>query len=143
MLSRSGMRCITTPKTTDNKSAAGNSAQAKTQAVALGASEHSGKLFKSKVGANGFEPSTSCSQGRRANQAALRPAVRIKETVQPLYSWILLCQFSCQFGRHCAGFKQLWTVRFSEMRLMPVSPFYMVLALGVQKFGVLLGGQKG
>ena len=86
---------------------------------------------------------TSCSQGRRANQAALRPAVRIKETVQPLYSWILLCQFSCQFGRHCAGFKQLWTVRFSEMRLMPVSPFYMVLALGVQKFGVLLGGQKG
>src|SRR2546428_12698873 len=67
--------CITTPKTTDNKSAAGNSAQAKTQAVALGTSEHSGKLFKSKVGANGFEPSTSCSQGRRANQAALRPAV--------------------------------------------------------------------
>src|SRR5207247_1636350 len=53
---------LTTPKTTDNKSAAGNSAQAKTQAVALGASEHSGKLFKSKVGANGFEPSTSCSQ---------------------------------------------------------------------------------
>jgi len=58
------MRCITTPKTTDNKSAAGNSAQAKTQAVALGASEHSGKLFKSKIGANGFEPSTSCSQGK-------------------------------------------------------------------------------
>ena len=56
--------CITTPKTTDNKSAAGNSAQAKTQAVALGTSEHSGKLFKSKVGANGFEPSTSCSQGK-------------------------------------------------------------------------------
>ena len=27
------------------------------------------------IGANGFEPSTSCSQGRRANQAALRPAV--------------------------------------------------------------------
>ena len=26
------------------------------------------------VGARGFEPPTSCSQGRRANQAALRPA---------------------------------------------------------------------
>lgn len=25
------------------------------------------------VGAAGFEPATSCSQGRRANQAALRP----------------------------------------------------------------------
>lgn len=25
------------------------------------------------VGARGFEPPTSCSQGRRANQAALRP----------------------------------------------------------------------
>ena len=25
------------------------------------------------VGAVGFEPTTSCSQGRRANQAALRP----------------------------------------------------------------------
>ena len=25
------------------------------------------------IGANGFEPSTSCSQGRRASQAALRP----------------------------------------------------------------------
>jgi hypothetical protein len=33
--------------------------------------------FKGKanhvVGAAGFEPATSCSQGRRANQAALRP----------------------------------------------------------------------
>ena len=27
------------------------------------------------VGAVGFEPTTSCSQGRRANQAALRPDV--------------------------------------------------------------------
>ncbi len=27
------------------------------------------------VGARGFEPPTSCSQGRRANQAALRPGV--------------------------------------------------------------------
>ena len=31
-----------------------------------------GLLLKS-VGATGFEPATSCSQGRRANQAALRP----------------------------------------------------------------------
>ena len=28
------------------------------------------------VGAVGFEPTTSCSQGRRANQAALRPDIR-------------------------------------------------------------------
>lgn len=28
---------------------------------------------KEVVGAVGFEPTTSCSQGRRANQAALRP----------------------------------------------------------------------
>ena len=75
MLSRSGMRCITTPKTTDNKSAAGNSAQAKTQAVALGASEHSGKLFKSKVGANGFEPSTSCSQVNLSSTYHVSPNV--------------------------------------------------------------------
>ncbi len=27
------------------------------------------------IGANGFEPSTSCSQGRRANQTALRPVI--------------------------------------------------------------------
>ena len=27
------------------------------------------------VGAVGFEPTTSCSQGRRANQAALRPDI--------------------------------------------------------------------
>ena len=30
-------------------------------------------LLKKMVGAVGFEPTTSCSQGRRANQAALRP----------------------------------------------------------------------
>ena len=29
--------------------------------------------LKLLVGARGFEPPTSCSQGRRANQAALRP----------------------------------------------------------------------
>ena len=29
--------------------------------------------YLSVVGAVGFEPTTSCSQGRRANQAALRP----------------------------------------------------------------------
>lgn len=28
---------------------------------------------KKMVGAVGFEPTASCSQGRRANQAALRP----------------------------------------------------------------------
>ncbi len=30
-------------------------------------------LYDLMVGAVGFEPTTSCSQGRRANQAALRP----------------------------------------------------------------------
>ena len=30
-------------------------------------------MKKTMVGAVGFEPTTSCSQGRRANQAALRP----------------------------------------------------------------------
>jgi hypothetical protein len=30
-------------------------------------------ISKPLVGAAGFEPATSCSQGRRANQAALRP----------------------------------------------------------------------
>ena len=36
-----------------------------------------GPVSESKqIGANGFEPSTSCSQGRRASQAALRPVVK-------------------------------------------------------------------
>jgi hypothetical protein len=32
-----------------------------------------GNISDTMVGAAGFEPATSCSQGRRANQAALRP----------------------------------------------------------------------
>ena len=32
--------------------------------------------FAAKIGATRFELVTSCSQGRRANQAALRPALR-------------------------------------------------------------------
>src|SRR5579883_878054 len=32
-----------------------------------------GLSLEKKVGAAGFEPTASCSQGRRANQAALRP----------------------------------------------------------------------
>ena len=34
------------------------------------------------VGAVGFEPTTSCSQGRRANQAALRPDCKAKNSVE-------------------------------------------------------------
>ncbi len=29
------------------------------------------------VGARGFEPPTSCSQGRRASQTALRPVIKL------------------------------------------------------------------
>ena len=35
---------------------------------------------KNMVGASRFERPTSCSQGRRANQAALRPAIQIPMT---------------------------------------------------------------
>ncbi len=38
-----------------------------------GLREISRKPFLLVVGAVGFEPTASCSQGRRANQAALRP----------------------------------------------------------------------
>ncbi len=31
------------------------------------------RTFYRLIGARGFEPPTSCAQGRRANQAALRP----------------------------------------------------------------------
>src|SRR2546422_200673 len=64
MLSRSGMRCITTRRPQTTKARQEIQLRQKLR-QALGASEHSGKLFKSKVGANGFEPSTSCSQGCR------------------------------------------------------------------------------
>ena len=36
------------------------------------------------VGAVGFEPTTSCSQGRRANQAALRPDYIEKGSIQKI-----------------------------------------------------------
>ena len=36
-------------------------------------SQHAWTFRELVVGARGFEPPTSCSQGRRANQAALRP----------------------------------------------------------------------
>jgi hypothetical protein len=35
-----------------------------------------GKVSRPRIGATRFELVTSCSQGRRANQAALRPALR-------------------------------------------------------------------
>ncbi len=38
-------------------------------------------IFYSEIGAAGFEPTTSCSQGRRASQAALRPVRRESHTI--------------------------------------------------------------
>ena len=55
--------------------------------------------FVAEIGANGFEPSTSCSQGRRASQAALRPARDKQVTIDSFISRILFCQFSGKFGK--------------------------------------------
>ncbi len=41
-------------------------------------------LYDSVVGAVGFEPTASCSQGRRANQAALRPDYIEKGSIQEI-----------------------------------------------------------
>ena len=42
------------------------------------------KCLNSVVGAVGFEPTASCSQGRRANQAALRPDYIEKGSIQEI-----------------------------------------------------------
>ncbi len=46
---------------------------------------------KELVGASRFERPTSCSQGRCANQAALRPDLRVKDLPDPDTFYPVLC----------------------------------------------------
>src|SRR5205809_1379023 len=98
-----GFRAVTETGRLDRKETAGEVATD----VATGIS----KSLPRKVGASGFEPPTSWSRTRRANRAALRPAVRLDGSEQ------------LETHRRSSGEQSKWTV---EPR-----PSCMLLSLSV------------